>query len=61
MIREELYGGVEDGRVIDLPDYLPTEMHMPYVTDLFIPTFRQAIYRLDTKELKYKYIGEVSD
>ncbi len=71
MIREELYNGREDGRVINLPDYLPTEIHIPYVNFDVVeaiensedPTqslmFHQTIYKLDTAELKYKYAGEV--
>lgn len=72
MIREELYNGREDGRVINLPDYLPTEVHIPYVNFDVVeaieysddPTqplmFNQSIYKLNTKELKYKYEGDVN-
>lgn len=72
MIREELFNGREDGRVINLPDSLPTEVHIPYinVSDLVAeiensddPTqpfvLQQSIYKLDSTELKYKYAGEV--
>jgi hypothetical protein len=71
MINEELYNGREDGRIIKLPDYLPNEVHIPYVNfdviyeiensdDPTQPlTFNQTIYKLDTNELKYKYAGEV--
>ena len=71
MIREELYNGREDGRVIELPDYLPTEIHIPYVNFDVVEaiensdnptealTMNQAVYKLDPVELKYKYAGEV--
>ena len=71
MIKEELHNGREDGRVINLPDYLPTEVHIPYVNFNVVeaiensddPTqplmFHQTMYKLDTTELKYKYAGEV--
>ena len=71
MIREELYNGREDGRVIELPDSLPIEIHIPYVNFDIVeaiensddPTqpfmFNQTIYKLDSNELKYKYAGEV--
>jgi len=72
MIKEELYGGREDGKVINLPDYLPTEVHLPSINvfDLVSeiensddPTqpfvLQQSIYKLDSTELKYKYAGEV--
>jgi hypothetical protein len=70
MINEELYNGREDGRIIKLPDYLPNEVHIPYVNLDIVnaiensedPTqpiiFHQSIYKLDTNELKYKYAGE---
>jgi hypothetical protein len=71
MIREELFNGREDGRIIDLPEHLPTEIHIPYLNidirdaiensdDPTTPImFHQTIYKLDNKELKYKYRGEV--
>jgi hypothetical protein len=71
MISEELYNGREDGRVINLPDNLPSEVHIPYVNFDVVeaieysedPTqplmFNQSIYKLDSTELKYKYSGEV--
>ena len=71
MIYEELYNGREDGRIINLPNHLPTEIHIPYVNFDVIeaiensddPTqplmFHQTIYKLDSAELKYKYAGEL--
>lgn len=73
MTQEELYNGRYDGKVINLPDFLPNEVHIPYVnidiideiengddpTQPIATMFHQAIYKLNTNELKYKYSGEV--